>query len=63
MKKFISAILALGCFASMMLASASTPDGSPALLWSLLWIVAAIVCGILFAALNPNFRKNGLYNE
>ena len=63
MKKFISAILALGCFASMMMASAERPDGSPDIRWSLIWVAAAIVCGILFAALNPNFRKKGLYTE
>ena len=63
MKKIISTILALGCFASMMLASGECTDGSADILWSIAWIGSACLCGILFVKLNPNFRKEGMYNE
>lgn len=63
MKKIISTILALGCFASMMLAGGECTDGSADILWSVAWIGSAIACGLLFALLNPNFRKEGIYHE
>jgi len=63
MKKILSTILALGCFASMILASCECTDGSADFMWSLAWVGTACLCGILFALLNPNFRKEGLYNE
>jgi len=61
MKKVLSTILALACFASMMLAAGEKPDGSPAIWWSLGCIAVACLCGWLFTKVNPNFRREGLY--
>ena len=59
-KKIISTILALGCFASMMLASGECTDGSADFLWSMAWVGTACLCGVLFALLNKNFREEGV---
>lgn len=63
MKKLLSIISSLGCFASMMLASAQTPNGEPNFLWSITFIALAIACGLLFLKLNPEFFKDGVYHE
>ena len=60
MKKVLSTILALACFAFMMLAGASKADGSCSTLWSLGCIAVAVVCGQLLIKINPDFRKGGL---
>lgn len=63
MKKIISTILALVCFTAIMLAGAERTDGSADILWSVICIAVACITGLLFAKLNPNFKKEGMYNE
>lgn len=63
MKKVISTILAVACFASMLLAGAERTDGSADILWSAVCIGSAVLTGLLFAILNPTFRKEGLFHH
>lgn len=63
MKKIISTILALVCFTAIMLAGAERTDGSADILWSVICIAVACITGLLFAKLNPTFRKEGIWHE
>ena len=57
MKKIISTILGITCLSAMILCGAEKADGSCDILWSLMWLSIAVVCGFGFAKLNP--RRTG----
>ena len=46
MKKAIKSILAVACFAGIILAGCEEPDGSCNLVWTLGWLSAAVLSGI-----------------
>ena len=45
MKKILKTILAVGCFAAIILAGAENADGSCDLVWTLAWMAVAVLCG------------------
>lgn len=54
MKKILSTILGLITIAGFILAGAEHPDGSADIAWSTACICISIICGFLYAKLNPN---------
>ena len=47
MKKIVKSILAVACFAGIVLAGCENPDGSCNLIWTLSWIGVAILSALL----------------
>ena len=45
MKNILKTILAVGCFAAIILAGCENKDGSCDIVWSLAWMGVALVCG------------------
>lgn len=46
MKKITKTILAVACFAGIILAGCEEPDGSCNIVWTLGWMALAVVAGI-----------------
>lgn len=57
MKKVISTILGLACIAGFILAGAQCPDGSCDIAWSVGCLSISVLCGLLFAKLNPEKKE------
>ena len=47
MKKALKTILAVACFAGIILAGCEEPDGSCNLIWTLSWLGVAVLSGLL----------------
>lgn len=52
MKRVIKIIAGCVCFASIILAGAENPDGSCNIIWTLGWMSAAVVSGLLWGRLD-----------
>ena len=46
MKKTIKSILAVACFAGIILAGCEEPDGSCNIIWTLSWLSVAVASGL-----------------
>lgn len=57
MKKLIKSLLALGCLTSLILASAESEQFTTQILWSVSWIAAAGLCGVVYGKLFPEDSK------
>lgn len=59
MKKAITLLCGLACFACVILAGGSAVDGSCNLLWTLGWMGGALLCGAAYASLTD---REGRHN-
>ena len=47
MQKIVKSLLAVACFAGIVLAGCEEPDGSCNLIWTLSWLGVAVLSGLL----------------